>query len=112
VPHHRRYALVYLHHGAVWLYQRREDKMLGGLWGVPLAEKRPEGRTLTDVEHAYTHFTLTVTPVLVSQPPERGEPVPRDEVGRLALSTLDRKLLARLDEAEAPRAARAHSPRA
>jgi adenine-specific DNA glycosylase len=75
--------------------------MLGALWGVPLAEKRPEGRALTDVKHAYTHFTLTVTPVLVSQPPERGKLVPKKKVEQLALSTLDRKLLARLDEAEA-----------
>jgi A/G-specific adenine glycosylase len=98
VPHHRRYALVHVQGGAIWLYQRGEDEMLGGLWGVPLSAERPRGRALGVVKHAYTHFTLAVTPVLVPHPPERGEPVPQAKVAQLALSTLDRKVLGSIEK--------------
>lgn len=81
----------------LWLRQREPDEMLGGLWGFPLVETAPgTGRPLPKVHHAYTHFRVTATPLIVSELPAgtRGELIPRQRIPFLALSKLDHKILA------------------
>lgn len=96
VPHHYRFALVHRQADALWLRQRGEAEMLGGLWGFVLSDAAPAGRQLETVQHAYTHFKITATPVLVAEPPASGEWVKLSDVSAHALSTLDRKILAKI----------------
>lgn len=104
VPHLFRYALVLKQGEALWLRRRGEDEMLGGLWGFVLSETEPEGVKLESVGHAYTHFKITATPVLVETPPEEGQFVgqwvEKSELDRLPLSKLDYKILAELEAAQ------------
>ena len=97
VPHIRRYALIKVDNGRLWLRQRGKDEMLGGLWGFPLLEEAPEeaveGERLEHVTHAYTHFNITATPVLVAKTPEDGAFVPIEDLSKLALSKVDHKIL-------------------
>ena len=97
VPELCRYALVCQKGSALWVRKRPETEMLGGLWGFVLSETEPEGVRLEPVRHAYTHFKLTATPVLVEHPPAEGGWLERSEVSTLALSKLDHKILATLD---------------
>jgi A/G-specific adenine glycosylase len=96
VPHHFRYALVAEKNGALWLRRRGESEMLGGLWGFVLSEAEPEGVKLEPVQHAYTHFKITATPVLVETPPLEGQWIARSDLGTLPLSRLDHKILTRI----------------
>lgn len=99
-PHRERYAVVDRQGEMLWLRQRSADEMLAGLWGFVLLEFPPEGaRQLPAVEHAYTHFRTTVTPVLGSSEGLEGRFVSAAELGALALSTLDHKILGVLREA-------------
>lgn len=98
VPHLERYALVHVRDGALWLRQRSTGEMLGGLWGFPLVETAPGGEQLRGVQHAYTHFKMTATPVLVDAPPAFGRWVDRAELGTFALSRVDYKILERVRE--------------
>lgn len=94
VPHVRRYALVCARDGALWLRQRPIGEMLGGLWGFPLTEEAPPGAQLGAVKHAYTHFRITATPVLVEAPPPGdGRFVRAAELRALPLAKLDHKVL-------------------
>ena len=72
--------------------------MLGGLWGFVLSENELVGKRLEPVRHAYTHFKITATPVLVGTPPESGEWVEVRRLGALPLSRLDHKILGRVRE--------------
>lgn len=95
IPHHRRYALVWMTHEHIALRQRGDNEMLSGLWGFVLSDEKPRAtKELSMVTHAYTHFRLTVTPLMVAEPPEDSVLVTRADLGRLALSTLDYKILA------------------
>ncbi len=107
IPHVRRKGLLILGEGGLYLKRRPEEGMLGGLWGVPLLEDREApfslsgGTVLNEVSHAYTHFRITVTPIVVKEggleyKPGNGRFVPFDEIPHLALSTLDHKILERL----------------
>ncbi len=104
VPHYGRFAFVCEREGTLWLRRRGEDEMLGGLWGFVLSDVALPGEQLGAVQHAYTHFKITATPVLVAEPPESGSWVALSDVSALALSTLDHKILAVV---EAYRAAQA-----
>ena len=98
-PHHERYAILHIKEDKLWLRQRSEDEMLNGLWGFVLVDEEPQGKQLAKVKHAYTHFSLEVTPVLAKVPEDaEGEFVKLEDVDDLALSTLDRKILERLSE--------------
>lgn len=100
LPHRHKYALVCVKKNALWLRQRGENEMLNGLWGFVLVDEMPEeARVLPDVTHVYTHFKLTVTPV-VSKIPKKAEGrfVLFSEVDTVALSTLDYKILGRIKE--------------
>jgi A/G-specific adenine glycosylase len=94
-PHYHKYALVYFKDKTLWLRQRTEHEMLSGLWGFVLVDEQPKrAKPLTDVKHGYTHFSLTVTPVISSLPKKvDGKFIVLDELDTLALSTLDYKVL-------------------
>jgi A/G-specific adenine glycosylase len=93
-PQRQRYALISIQNNAIWLRQRSETEMLSGLWGFVLVEGRPKGRFLAKVSHSYTHFRLTVTPVVTKIPKEtEGRFIPLNELDKYALSTLDYKVL-------------------
>lgn len=101
VPHVTRYASVYGKDDALWLSQRQDEgktgALLRGLWGFLLTDSCPEGEKLEPVKHAYTHFKLTVYPVLIQQPPAgEGQLVGIDAIADLALSKVDHKILARV----------------
>lgn len=103
-PHRLRYAVVAVQDGALWLRRRRHDEMLPGLWGFVLLSTRPaSGQMLEPVSHGYTHFDTTVTPVVISDAPSdmglEGAFVTAEAVEELALSRLDRKILAVLRDA-------------
>lgn len=104
VPHLIRYASVYGKNNTLWLSQRQDEGKTGGLlrglWGFPLTADCPAGKRLEPVKHAYTHFKLTVHPVLVAtQPTSEGQLVDSDVIAELALSKVDHKILARVQEA-------------
>ncbi len=100
LPHHYKYAVLYQQDGSIWLRQRPADGLLGGLWGFVLLDSMlatyPQ---LARVQHAYTHFRITVRPTLVTEAfihhhELEGQLVPRDRLEGMALSRLDRKVLA------------------
>jgi A/G-specific adenine glycosylase len=98
VPHHRRYALVWMTQEHIALRQRGDNEMLSGLWGFVLSDEKPDAaKELSIVTHAYTHFRLTVTPLLVTAPPEDSVLIAHSNLAGLALSTLDYKILAVLN---------------
>ena len=99
-PHRERYAVVDIKNGSVWLRQRTPEEMLPGLWGFVLTEEKPAGADLPAAEHAYTHFSTRVTPVLTAHGEHEGRYVEVGELGNLALSTLDHKILDVLRKAE------------
>jgi A/G-specific adenine glycosylase len=95
IPHHHKYALVCIKNNALWLRQRGDNEMLNGLWGFMLVDDLPKkAKPLENVSHAYTHFRLTVTPV-VSEIPKNtaGQFISLKNIDSLALSTLDYKVL-------------------
>jgi A/G-specific adenine glycosylase len=93
-PQRHRYALVSIQNDAIWLRQRKETEMLSGLWGFVLVEEQPKGQILSNVSHVYTHFRLTVTPVMGKIPKKtEGKFIPLVELEKYALSTLDYKVL-------------------
>ncbi len=102
VPQLSRFALIYRRNGALWLYRRGEEEMLGGLWGFPLIEASsgpaPQGRRLKPLKHAYTHFRITAQPVIIEAHPAKGllpgagRFVSTEDISTLALSKLDHKI--------------------
>jgi A/G-specific adenine glycosylase len=93
-PHYEKYALVNLQDGYIWLRQRSENEMLNGLWGFVLVDEvEGEVKKLERVSHAYTHFSLGVTPVLSQITNQEGKFIALNTLGSLALSTLDYKIL-------------------
>jgi A/G-specific adenine glycosylase len=93
IPHYTQYAEVYQHKNKLHLKQRGENEMLSGLWGFTLVDKKPKGKSLPQVSHTYSHFRLTVTPVIVTEKPVLGKLVSKERLESLALSTLDYKIL-------------------
>lgn len=89
---------------AIYLAQRGEDVLLGGLWEVPLLDRKPRALEWThqgDIRHLFTHIDLRVTLWVahehVKLPQLRdtydnARWVLRHEVGQLPQSTLMRKI--------------------
>jgi A/G-specific adenine glycosylase len=98
-PHLKAVALIHSRRGKIFLRRRGESEMLGGLWGFPLIKEGElpglAGKALAPVRHAYSHFSVTATPLVVREPPARygGCYFTHEETSRLALSRLDHKIL-------------------
>ena len=110
-PHLRKNGLLILKGEDIFLRKRSDKEMLGGLWGIPLSEVDEESSPLRGkvrlekVHHAYTHFHITVRPIVIDFKDLRdgkllkqGEFVPLSRVSALALSGLDHKILQVLRE--------------
>ena len=106
VPLVKAEAFILVKGSTFYLRKRREDEMLGGLWGFPLVRgKRVRGsggKKLKDVRHTYSHFTILVVPRVLDQSSaafsrladeSQGAFVSHHRAARLALSGLDRKIL-------------------
>ena len=107
VPHVKKEGIVLLDGNRVFLKKRSEDEMLGGLWGIPLLDAggirkmfSRDGIRLDAVHHAYTHFRITVIPVVIDLKQTGGidslgggKFASPDEIASLPLSTLDHKIL-------------------
>ena len=93
-PHYEKYALIDIKNKQIWLRQRRENEMLNSLWGFVLIDEKPnDAKKLERVKHAYTHFSLGVTPVIQKAKKQEGQYVSIDSLNTIALSTLDHKIL-------------------
>lgn len=95
IPQRHKFAVIHVKDNAIWIRQRKGEEMLSGLWGFVLVDKQPKGaKILPNVSHTYTHFKLTVTPVIsdISKNLE-GKLVSLKDLDSLALSTLDYKIL-------------------
>lgn len=82
------------------LERRPEDGLLGGLWGFPQRDTRPEGRELDPIEQTYSHFRLRLRPVLIEAAATDGaggDWIAPDRLRSVALSRVDRRLLERLE---------------
>jgi A/G-specific adenine glycosylase len=102
-PLRRRYALVYSDDAGVALMQRDGAGLLAGLWGFVQSEVQPATATLLpSLRHSYSHFELELVPSLVDAPPTGTRPIPLAALERIAASTVDRKLLARLQAPGGP----------
>lgn len=107
VPLIKKEGVVILDKDRIFLKKRSENEMLGGLWGIPLMdtgkirEVFPKGGIrLKAVRHAYTHFRITVVPVVMDlgrtngiNALGEGKFATPDEIALLPLSTLDHKIL-------------------
>ncbi|HEX7022826.1 MAG TPA: A/G-specific adenine glycosylase [Trueperaceae bacterium] len=96
LPHLERLALLQVCGDRLWLERRPDEGLLGGLWGFPLGEgEREDDIRLPEVHHAYTHFRITARPVVrnAAAPAGEGGFFEIREIGALALSRLDHKIL-------------------
>jgi A/G-specific adenine glycosylase len=92
--------LVIVSRGEVLLEKRASTGIWGGLWSLPEidASERPKNaEPLPPFTHAFTHFTLEVTPWLVRTPTRGDRPgtmwLPLTELSGAALPSPVRKLL-------------------
>jgi A/G-specific adenine glycosylase len=100
-PRRTRYALVARRPGSVALRRRSADEMLAGLWGFVQQEAPPpEASLLAPIRHGYTHFELTLVPAVISSLPPSATWVATSELDDLALSKVDRLLLAALGDTD------------
>lgn len=125
LPHYQVCAAVIEHQGRVLIAQRPTEGLLGGLWEFPGGKQEPGesleeclrreireelaveiavGAPVATVEHAYTHFRITLhafhCQLLAGEPQAIGVAdwrwVRPDELGRFAFSAADRKVIAAL----------------
>ena len=99
--------LLHLRDGEVLLEKRPPAGVWGGLWCFPEigpGESGSDGKKLPVLRHAFTHFTLDITPILRdlgSAPPRAAEPgqiwLPVEEAIAAAVPAPVRKLLVALD---------------
>lgn len=94
VPVRKKMALVMQKEGKLGLIQRKE-RLLHGLWGFVQTENLPMNHTkLGMVQHVYTHFKLELE-VLLCEPIEEVDGwFNEEEIEKLAISTVDKKILA------------------
>lgn len=101
-PTRNRYALVHLRDHEILLERRPDEGLLGGLWGFPQTETLPTGRALPALRHAYTHFTLHLTPIVTPETPSTLNDATRwtsvHQLETLPLSNVDRRVLDLLDD--------------
>jgi len=96
--------LVLLRDGEVLLEKRPPTGVWGGLWCFPEVDPDSAGTSLPVLRHAFTHFTLDITPILRSigaATPGAAEPgqlwLPVEEAIGAAVPAPVRKLLVGLD---------------
>ena len=94
IPTKNRFALVTLQKERLGLIQRKE-RLLQGLWGFPQTDTCPiNGKNLGSVSHTYSHFKLHLEVILCESSEGVDGYFSREEIVKLALSTVDKKILA------------------
>lgn len=94
VPTKKRFALVCEREEKLGLIQRKE-KLLHGLWGFVQVDEKPENaQSLGYVTHTYSHFKLELEVVQCVLHVNVDGYFTCKEIGQLALSTVDKKILA------------------
>lgn len=93
VPLRQKIALVMYKDGKLGLIQRKE-RLLHGLWGFVQTLDKPDcSKKLGKVEQVYTHFKLDLE-VLLCEPIEEVDGwFSVEEIDKLAISTVDKKIL-------------------
>lgn len=93
IPLRKKIALVMHKNGKVGLIQRKE-RLLHGLWGfVQVLEIPKNGVILGSVEHVYSHFKLELEVFLCEPIEEIDGWFSIAEIDKLAISTVDKKIL-------------------
>ena len=95
VPTKKRFVLIVEKEGKLGLIQRKE-RLLHGLWGfVQVDEKPHKGQTLGKVSHTYSHFKLELEAIACEDLDVNVDGYfTREQITQLALSTVDKKILA------------------
>ena len=101
VPTHEQNILIHLYDDKLALRQR-SGKFLHGLWGFENIEAPPcAAEYIGDVSHAYTHFKLKCKVYLYYENfPEKEHYFTPDDIGKLAISKVDEKILSLLRKYE------------
>lgn len=98
----RHVAILVMQDATGKLYlEKRDEALLGGLWGFPQEVPPPEGEGiyLAHVTHIYTHFRLEGVIYLkkIDEKKRGTNWFSREEIAALPLSKLDHKVLAAMD---------------
>ena len=91
VPTKKRFALLLEKEGKLGLIQRKE-KLLHGLWGFVQSDEMPEGVSLGQVRHTYSHFKLALEVVQTASVINVDGWFTHEEIAKLALSSVDKKI--------------------
>ena len=94
VPTRTEHIVLSLYNNTLSLSQR-SGKFLHGLWGFDSIETPPcSAEAIGEVTHAYTHFKLRCTVwVQRESTPEKNHYFTPEEIGKLAISKVDEKIL-------------------
>lgn len=91
------YMQIWIKDGRVFLEKRPKDGVWGGLWSLPECDIPLTGsELLTPFKHVFTHFILTVRPILCQGGPQdisRGAYFSAEDLEDLALPSPVRKFL-------------------
>ena len=99
----RRTRYLLIEQGSKILMKRRETEMLGGLWELPVVDEIPEtAEKLFEIVHDYSHFRR-IAEVWRCETCEgiAGEWLGADTLHEVPVSSLERKIFAKLFEADA-----------
>ncbi len=90
------YIVVYQHGEKFALFQSQKQ-LLGGLWGFKQSDTKPsKSKKIGEITHHYSHFRLKCNVLLSSDAIEHKQWFSLEEIEALALSGVDRKVLALL----------------
>ncbi|MCH9813411.1 MAG: A/G-specific adenine glycosylase [Epsilonproteobacteria bacterium] len=89
--------VVVRHKHEKFFLKRRDGRFLHGLWGFEVVASLPEGVSkIGEVVQQYTHFKFEATVYCVEADDLYDEYLSYDEIGTIALSGVDKKILALL----------------
>ncbi len=93
----RKVDIVVRHHNKKFYLKQREGRFLHGLWGFEAVDEvLNEAQFLVDVEQKYTHFKLEAKVYLVQKEDYEDCYFSVDEIEKIALSSVDKKILTHL----------------
>lgn len=69
-PHRFQHVAICWSGNKLLLARRSDDGLLGGMWELPYVsnqgnDDQPESKKLNEIDHVYSHFRITLIPVLV-----------------------------------------------
>lgn len=101
VPTREEKIVVNIYNGKLAMRQR-EGKFLHGLWGFKTVDTPPcAAENIGEVTHAYTHFKLKCDVyVYYESSPEQIDYFNEEEIGKLAISKVDEKIVKLLSKIE------------